>query len=98
MTGGRDKSTVLLTAEEQHAVPKGRARRFGKFARLAGGVAGNMLAHGAAQLATGKRPRAKDLLLAQKCDAPDPTVGGDARCRHEAGADLFHGYRRSATS
>lgn len=66
MTGGRDKSTVLLTAEEQHAVPKGRARRFGKFARLAGGVAGNMLAHGAAQLATGKRPRAKDLLLTPK--------------------------------
>jgi len=66
MTGGRDKSTVLLTAEEQHAVPKSRARRFGKFARLAGGVAGNMLAHGAAQLATGKRPRAKDLLLTPK--------------------------------
>ena len=66
MTDGRDKSTVLLTAAEQHAVPKGRARRFGKFARLAGGVAGNMLAHGAAQLATGKRPRAKDLLLTPK--------------------------------
>ena len=26
------------------AVPRGRARRFGRFARLAGGVAGNMLA------------------------------------------------------
>ena len=45
------------------AVPRGRARRFGRFARLAGGVAGNMLAHGAVQLAAGKRPRAKDLLL-----------------------------------
>ena len=48
------------------AVPRGRARRFGRFARLAGGVAGNMLAHGAVQLAAGKRPRAKDLLLTPK--------------------------------
>ena len=66
MTEGRDKLATALTGDEQHAVPKGRARRFGKFARLAGGVAGNMLAHGAAQLATGKRPRAKDLLLTPK--------------------------------
>ena len=48
------------------AVPRGRARRFGRFARLAGGVAGNMLANGAVQLAAGKRPRAKDLLLTPK--------------------------------
>ena len=41
---------------KQRAVPRGRAQRFGKFARLAGGVAGNMLAHGTAQLAAGKRP------------------------------------------
>ena len=34
-----------MTSERQ-AVPRGRARRFGKFARLASGVAGNMLAEG----------------------------------------------------
>ena len=51
---------------KQRAVPRGRAQRFGKFARLAGGVAGNMLAHGTAQLAAGKRPRVKDLLLTPK--------------------------------
>ena len=47
------KTQGTATSGKQRAVPKGRARRFGKFARLAGGVAGNMLAHGAAQLATG---------------------------------------------
>ena len=54
------------TRGKQRAVPRGRAQRFGKFARLAGGVAGNMLAHGTAQLAAGKRPRVKDLLLTPK--------------------------------
>lgn len=44
-------------------MPQGRARRFGKFARLAGGVAGNMLAEGVKQVAAGNRPRARDLLL-----------------------------------
>jgi len=57
------KTQNTADSGKQRAVPKGRAKRFGKFARLAGGVAGNMLAHGAAQLATGKRPRVKDLLL-----------------------------------
>ncbi len=60
------KSQSTAASRKQRAVPKGRAQRFGKFARLAGGVAGNMLAHGAAQLATGKRPRMKDLLLTPK--------------------------------
>ncbi len=54
------------TRGKQRAVPRGRAQRFGKFASLAGGVAGNMLAHGTAQLAAGKRPRVKDLLLTPK--------------------------------
>ena len=49
--------------EESRPVPRSRARRMGKFARLAGGVAGNMLAHGARQVVTGKRPRARDLLM-----------------------------------
>ena len=60
------KTQNTAASGKQRAVPKGRAQRFGKFARLAGGVAGNMLAHGAAQLATGKRPRVKDLLLTPK--------------------------------
>ena len=61
-----DKTYRTTTNGKQRAVPRGRAQRFGKFARLAGGVAGNMLAHGTAQLAAGKRPRVKDLLLTPK--------------------------------
>ena len=49
--------------ESSRAVPSGRARRFGKFARLAGGVATNMLTEGVRQVASGNRPRARDLLL-----------------------------------
>src|SRR5210317_80870 len=49
--------------DESRAVPRSRVRRMGKLARLAGGVAGNMLAHGARQMASGQRPRAKDLLM-----------------------------------
>ena len=49
--------------ETTRAIPRGRARRFGKFARLAGGVATNMLAQGVRQVASGNRPKARDLLL-----------------------------------
>ncbi|MCH1491468.1 MAG: AarF/ABC1/UbiB kinase family protein [Luminiphilus sp.] len=49
--------------QSSKAVPQGRARRFGKFARLAGGVASNMLAEGVKQVAAGNRPKARDLLL-----------------------------------
>lgn len=45
------------------AVPTSRAGRFAKVARLAGGVAGGMLAEGARQLSAGNRPRKRDLLL-----------------------------------
>ncbi|MDP5070832.1 MAG: AarF/UbiB family protein, partial [Congregibacter sp.] len=45
------------------AVPTTRAGRFAKIARLAGGVAGGMLAEGARQLRAGNRPRKRDLLL-----------------------------------
>ena len=64
----QDASTTpsVTTRSKQRAVPTGRAQRFGKLARLAGGVAGNMLAHGAAQLATGNRPRVRNLLLTPK--------------------------------
>ena len=45
------------------AVPSGRVSRFGQFGRLAGGVAGGMLAEGARRLADGDRPRVRDMLL-----------------------------------
>lgn len=48
---------------ESRAVPKGRVQRLGKFARLAGGVATNMLVEGVKQVSAGKRPKTKDLLL-----------------------------------
>jgi predicted unusual protein kinase regulating ubiquinone biosynthesis (AarF/ABC1/UbiB family) len=45
------------------AVPSGRIARMSTFGRLAGGVAGGMLAEGARRLAAGERPRVGDLLL-----------------------------------
>ena len=45
------------------AVPSSRLSRFGAFGRLAGGVAGGMLAEGARRLANGERPRTRDMLL-----------------------------------
>ena len=51
------------TPKPQSAVPSGRIARLSQFGRLAGGVAGGMLAEGARRLAAGERPRASDLLL-----------------------------------
>ncbi|MBA4760709.1 AarF/ABC1/UbiB kinase family protein [Sphingomonas sp.] len=48
---------------KSRAVPSGRLSRFGHFGRLAGGVAGGMLAEGARRLAEGQRPRMRDMLL-----------------------------------
>lgn len=45
------------------AIPSGRLSRFGRFGRIAGGVAGGMVAEGARRLAAGERPRVNDLLL-----------------------------------
>ena len=45
------------------AVPSGRLARLGTFGRLAGGVAGGMLAEGARRLASGERPRLGDMIL-----------------------------------
>ncbi|MDR6126606.1 putative unusual protein kinase regulating ubiquinone biosynthesis (AarF/ABC1/UbiB family) [Sphingomonas sp. SORGH_AS802] len=45
------------------AIPSGRAARLGVFGRLAGGVAGGMIAEGARRLAAGERPRMSDLVL-----------------------------------
>jgi predicted unusual protein kinase regulating ubiquinone biosynthesis (AarF/ABC1/UbiB family) len=45
------------------AVPRGRLSRLGAFGRLAGGVAGGMVAEGARRLSDGQRPRMSELLL-----------------------------------
>jgi len=44
-------------------VPSGRLARFGQFGRLAGSVAGGMIAEGARRLVDGERPQLRDLLL-----------------------------------
>jgi predicted unusual protein kinase regulating ubiquinone biosynthesis (AarF/ABC1/UbiB family) len=44
-------------------VPSGRLSRLGQFGRLAGGLAGGMLAEGARRLADGERPAMRDMLL-----------------------------------
>lgn len=48
---------------KHRAVPSGRLARLGGFGRLAGGVAGGMLAEGARRLAAGERPKLGDLVL-----------------------------------
>jgi len=54
----------FATADQRgRAVPSGRLARLGTFGRLAGRVAGGMLAEGARRLAAGERPRMGDLLL-----------------------------------
>ncbi len=45
------------------SIPRGRLSRLGVFWRLAGGVAGGVVAEGARRLASGERPRMSDLLL-----------------------------------
>ncbi len=45
------------------AVPRGRLSRLGAFGRMAGGVAGGVMAEGVRRLADGQRPRMSDLLL-----------------------------------
>ncbi len=61
-----DPLTHDLKADDQlpgRAVPSGRLARLGVFGRLAGGVAGGVVAEGARRLADGQRPRMRDLLL-----------------------------------
>ena len=45
------------------SIPSGRLSRLGAFGRLAGGIAGNVVATGARRLASGERPRLGDLVL-----------------------------------
>ncbi len=48
---------------KQRAVPTSRGGRLARMARMAGGVAGGMLAEGSRQLRAGRRPKARDMLL-----------------------------------
>lgn len=52
-----------IPARKPRAIPAGRAARLGQFGRLAGSVAGGVIAEGARRLAEGRRPRLSDLLL-----------------------------------
>ena len=45
------------------AIPSGRLSRMAAFGRLAGGVAGGVVAEGARRLADGQRPRMSDLIM-----------------------------------
>lgn len=49
--------------DDHKAIPTSRVGRFARVARMAGGVAGGMLAEGSRQLRAGKRPKARDMLL-----------------------------------
>lgn len=49
--------------ERGRAIPSGRLSRLGHFGRLAGGVAGGVLAEGVRRVAAGERPRLGDLVL-----------------------------------
>ena len=49
--------------DDARSIPTSRAGRLARMARMAGGVAGGMLAEGTRQLRAGKRPKARDLLL-----------------------------------
>ena len=52
-----------LSKSRQRAVPSGRLSRLSGFGRLAGGVAGGMLAEGARRLSRGEIPKVADMLL-----------------------------------
>ena len=49
--------------DREKAIPTSRLDRFSRVARIAGGVAGGMLAEGTRQLRAGKRPKARDMLM-----------------------------------
>ena len=50
-------------SHRSRSVPSGRLARLGQFGRLAGSVAGGMLAEGARRVANGERPPVRDMLL-----------------------------------
>ncbi|WP_174292746.1 ABC1 kinase family protein [Sphingomonas bacterium] len=52
-----------IPERRDRSIPSGRLSRLGHFGRLAGGVAGGMIAEGARRLAAGERPQLGDLIL-----------------------------------
>jgi len=54
---------VAKDKSDTKAIPTGRLHRFAKVVKMAGGVAGGMLAEGGRQVRAGNRPRARDMLL-----------------------------------
>jgi predicted unusual protein kinase regulating ubiquinone biosynthesis (AarF/ABC1/UbiB family) len=52
-----------MVDDNGRAIPSGRLSRLGRFGRMAGGIAGGVVAEGARKLASGERPRMSDLLL-----------------------------------
>jgi predicted unusual protein kinase regulating ubiquinone biosynthesis (AarF/ABC1/UbiB family) len=52
-----------MADDNGRAIPSGRLSRLGRFGRMAGGIAGGVMAEGARKLASGERPRMSDLLL-----------------------------------
>jgi predicted unusual protein kinase regulating ubiquinone biosynthesis (AarF/ABC1/UbiB family) len=52
-----------LRDDNARAVPRGRLARLGVFGKIAGGVAGNVIAEGTRRLASGQRPTMNELLL-----------------------------------
>jgi predicted unusual protein kinase regulating ubiquinone biosynthesis (AarF/ABC1/UbiB family) len=64
--GGKENNVARKNkdkGDDSKAIPTSRAGRFARMARMAGGVAGGMLAEGSRQLRAGKLPSAKDMLL-----------------------------------
>ncbi len=52
-----------MSKDREKAIPKTRLGRFGRVARMAGGVAAGMLSEGAKQIAQGNRPKVKNMIL-----------------------------------
>jgi predicted unusual protein kinase regulating ubiquinone biosynthesis (AarF/ABC1/UbiB family) len=52
-----------MAKKDEAPVPSSRIGRLARVVKLAGGVAGGMVAEGSRRLANGERPRARDLLL-----------------------------------
>ena len=75
------------------AVPSRRLARLGQLGRLAGGVVGGMLAEGARRLATGERPRMRDMLL-----TPGNATRVTERLSHLRGAAMKLGQMISLDS
>ncbi|MFK7828984.1 MAG: ABC1 kinase family protein [Congregibacter sp.] len=61
--GSKKGFQAAQTKSHGKAVPKTRFGRFAKVAKLAGGVAGGMLAEGARQYRAGNRPSKRDMLF-----------------------------------